>query len=182
MTNRTLRSNAYYWKDYLSVADSVERLDLTIVGVDLFGLTVARQAVEHTSAYVRIINIRDHVDGNTYSCLDEETDAEIHKYGAHLLHMSNKRVWNYVSRSMSFTGYVHRVYATHDGEVYPLPTNLGTINQFFRTHHTPTKVQELITGQAGELAGIGPANPNDKGIQPIGRLLYGASIKNYTGE
>ena len=156
--------------------------DLVIVGAGLFGLTVAQQAVEHTGARVRIIDIRDHIGGNAYSYFDEETGAEIHKYGAHLFHTSNKRVWDYVNRFTSFTNYVHRVYATHDGEVYPLPINLGTINQFFHAHYTPAEAQKLIAGQAGELAGTDPANLNDKGIQLIGRPLYEAFIKNYTGK
>ena len=151
------------------MADSVEYPDLVIVGAGLFGLTVAQQAVEHTGARVRIIDIRDHIGGNAYSYMDEETGAEIHKYGAHLFHTSNKRVWDYVNRFTSFTNYVHRVYATHDGEVYPLPINLGTINQFFHARYTPAEAQKLIAGQAGELAGTDPQNLNDKGIQLIGR-------------
>ena len=156
--------------------------DLVIVGAGLFGLTVAQQAVEHTGARVHIIDIRDHIGGNAYSYMDEETGAEIHKYGAHLFHTSNKRVWDYVNRFTSFTNYVHRVYATHDGEVYPLPINLGTINQFFHAHYTPAEAKALIEQQAGELAGTDPANLNDKGIQLIGRPLYEAFIKNYTGK
>ncbi|MEI3471489.1 MAG: UDP-galactopyranose mutase [Bifidobacterium longum] len=74
------------------------------------------------------------------------------------------------------------MYATHDGEVYPLPINLGTINQFFHAHYTPAEAKALIEQQAGELAGTDPANLNDKGIQLIGRPLYEAFIKNYTGK
>ena len=99
-----------------------------------------------------------------------------------MFHPSNKRVWDYVNRFTSFTNYVHRVYATHDGEVYPLPINLGTINQFFHAHYTPAEAKALIEQQAGELAGTDPANLNDKGIQLIGRPLYEAFIKNYTGK
>ena len=91
-------------------------------------------------------------------------------------------MWDYVNRFTSFTNYVHRVYATHDGEVYPLPINLGTINQFFHAHYTPAEAKALIEQQAGELAGTDPANLNDKGIQLIGRPLYEAFIKNYTGK
>ena len=162
------------------MVSSTEYPDLVIVGAGLFGLTVAQQAVEHTGARVHIIDIRDHIGGNAYSYMDEETGAEIHKYGAHLFHTSNKRVWDYVNRFTSFTNYVHRVYATHDGEVYPLPINLGTINQFFHAHYTPAEAKALIEQQAGELAGTDPANLNDKGIQLIGRPLYEAFIKNYT--
>ena len=73
------------------MADSVEYPDLVIVGAGLFGLTVAQQAVEHTGARVRIIDIRDHIGGNAYSYFDEETGAEIHKYGAHLFHTNPSR-------------------------------------------------------------------------------------------
>ncbi|MDU3370747.1 MAG: NAD(P)-binding protein, partial [Bifidobacterium breve] len=88
------------------MASSVEYPDLVIVGAGLFGLTVAQQAVEHTGARVHIIDVRDHIGGNAYSYIDEETGAEIHKYGAHLFHTSNKRVWDYVNRFTSFTNYV----------------------------------------------------------------------------
>ena len=156
--------------------------DLVVVGAGLFGLTVAQQAVEHAGARVEIIDVRNHIGGNAYSYFDERTGIEIHKYGAHLFHTSNKRVWDYVNRFTSFTNYVHRVYATHDGEVYPLPINLGTINQFFHAHYTPEEAKALIASQAGELAGKDPQNLNDKGISLIGRPLYEAFIKNYTAK
>ena len=156
--------------------------DLVIVGAGLFGLTVAQQAVEHSGARVRIIDVRDHIGGNAYSYMDEETGAEIHKYGAHLFHTSNRKVWEYVNRFTEFTDYTHRVYTTHKGEVYPLPINLGTINQFFHAHYTPQQARELIREQAGELAGTDPGNLNDQGISLIGRPLYEAFIKNYTAK
>ena len=91
------------------MTDAVEYPDLVVVGAGLFGLTVAQQAVEHLGVRVEIIDVRDHIGGNAYSYMDEETGAEIHKYGAHLFHTSNKRVWDYVNRFTSFTDYVHRV-------------------------------------------------------------------------
>ena len=156
--------------------------DLVIVGAGLFGLTVAQQAVEKHGAKVEVIDVRDHIGGNAYSYMDKETGAEIHKYGAHLFHTSNPHVWEYVNRFTEFTNYVHRVYTTHNGEVFPLPINLGTINQFFHAHYTPAEAKALIAEQAGELAGTDPANLNDKGISLIGRPLYEAFIKNYTAK
>lgn len=156
--------------------------DLVVVGAGLFGLTVAQQAVEHLGVRVEIVDVRSHIGGNAYSYMDGETGAEIHRYGAHLFHTSNRRVWQYVNRFTSFTSYTHRVYTTHDGEVYPLPINLGTINQFFHAHYTPAQARALIEEQAGELAGTDPGNLNDKGVQLIGRPLYEAFIKNYTGK
>lgn len=142
--------------------------DLVIVGAGIFGLTIAQQAVERLGVNVTIIDIRDHIGGNAYSYMDPETGAEIHKYGAHLFHTSNSRVWEYVNRFTKFTDYVHRVYATHDGEVFPLPINLGTINQFFRANYTPAQAKALIDEQAGELAGTDPANLNDQAFRSSG--------------
>ncbi|MDN6720263.1 MAG: UDP-galactopyranose mutase [Bifidobacterium mongoliense] len=163
-------------------ADVLDGVDLVVVGAGLYGLTVAQQAAERARARVLVIDVRGHIGGNAYSSMDERTGAEIHRYGAHLFHTSNPRVWEYVNRFTSFTRYTHRVYTTHRGEVYPLPINLGTINQFFHAHYTPRQAKELIEGQAGELAGSDPSNLNDKGVSLIGRPLYEAFIKNYTAK
>jgi len=156
--------------------------DLLIVGSGLFGLTIAERAVEQHGAKVTIIDRRDHLGGNAYSERDEATGIEIHKYGAHLFHTSNTRVWDYVRRFTEFTNYQHKVYTNHQGVVYPMPINLGTINQFFRAALTPDQARELIAEQAGELAGTDPENLDEKGISLIGRPLYEAFIKNYTGK
>lgn len=158
-----------------------EHTDLIIVGAGLFGLTVAQQAAEN-GYHVHIIDVREHIGGNAYSYFDKETGIEVHKYGAHLFHTSNQRVWDYVNRFTSFTNYVHRVYATHDGEVYPMPINLGTINQFFHAAYTPAQAEALINEQAGEYANVEPQNLNDQGIKLIGKPLYEAFIKNYTAK
>ncbi|WP_299304576.1 UDP-galactopyranose mutase [uncultured Brachybacterium sp.] len=156
--------------------------DLLIVGSGLFGLTVAERAVAEHGAKVTIIDRRPHVGGNAYSEADEQTGIEVHKYGAHLFHTSNQRVWEYVNRFTEFTGYQHKVYTTHQGVVYPMPINLGTVNQFFQSAYTPDEARALIAEQAGEFAGQDPENLNDKGISLIGRPLYEAFIKNYTGK
>ena len=156
-------------------------MDLLVVGSGFFGLTIAERAAE-AGRKVTVIDRRSHIGGNAYSEAEPETGIEVHRYGAHLFHTSNATVWEYVNRFTSFTNYVHRVYATHDGEVYPLPINLGTINQFFRAHYTPAEAKALVAEQAGELAGKDPQNLNDKGISLIGRPLYEAFIKNYTGK
>ena len=161
---------------------NADEIDLLIVGAGLYGLTVAQQATEKAGARVQIIDVRNHIGGNAYSYMDEETGAEIHKYGAHLFHTSSPVVWEYVNRFTEFTDYTHRVYTTHNGEVFPMPINLGTINQFFHASYTPDQARELIAEQAGELAGQDPQNLNDKGISLIGRPLYEAFIKHYTAK
>ncbi|WP_144793262.1 UDP-galactopyranose mutase [Kocuria palustris] len=156
--------------------------DLVVVGSGLFGLTVAERAANDLGLKVVILDRRSHIGGNAYSEKEERTGIEVHRYGAHLFHTSNERVWDYVNRFTTFTDYVHKVYTRHDGEVFPMPINLGTINQFFRSAYSPGEARELIREQAGELAGTDPQNLNDKGIQLIGRPLYEAFIKHYTAK
>lgn len=111
-----------------------------------------------------LIDRRDHIGGNAYSEKEAQTGIEVHRYGAHLFHTSNERVWEYVNRFTTFTNYVHKVYTRHQGEVYPMPVNLGTINQFFRSAYSPAEARALIAEQAAELGGKEPANFVEKGI------------------
>lgn len=156
--------------------------DIVVVGSGLFGLTVAERCANELGLSVLILERRPHIGGNAYSETDPCTGIEVHKYGAHLFHTSNERVWSYVNRFTAFTPYVHHVYTNHNGVVYPMPINLATINQFFSAAYSPDEARALIAQQAGELAGKDPENLNDKGISLIGRPLYEAFIKEYTGK
>lgn len=156
--------------------------DLVVVGSGLFGLTIAEQAATELGLKVALLDRRSHIGGNAYSEKEKQTGIEVHRYGAHLFHTSNERVWEYVNRFTEFNNYVHRVYTRHNGIVYPMPINLGTINQFFNAAYSPAEAKALIAEQAGELAGTDPQNLNDKGISLIGRPLYEAFIKHYTAK
>ena len=156
--------------------------DLVVVGSGLFGLTIAEQVATELGLKVALLDRRSHIGGNAYSEKEKQTGIEVHRYGAHLFHTSNERVWEYVNRFTEFTNYVHRVYTRHNGIVYPMPINLGTINQFFNAAYSPAEAKALIAEQAGELAGTDPQNLNDKGISLIGRPLYEAFIKHYTAK
>ena len=156
--------------------------DLVVVGSGLFGLTIAEQAATELGLKVALLDRRSHIGGNAYSEKEKQTGIEVHRYGAHLFHTSNERVWEYVNRFTEFTNYVHRVYTRHNGIVYPMPINLGTINQFFNAAYSPAEAKALIAEQAGELAGTDPQNLNDKGISLIGRPPYEAFIKHYTAK
>ncbi|MCL2470347.1 MAG: UDP-galactopyranose mutase [Propionibacteriaceae bacterium] len=156
--------------------------DLVIVGAGLFGLTIAERAATELGMNVTVIDRRDHIGGNAYSSLDPTTGIEIHKYGAHLFHTSDERVWEYVNRFTSFTNYVHRVFTVHKGVVYPLPVSLGTINQFFQASYSPEEARHLIKQQTMELAGKEPENFIEKGISLIGRPLYEAFFRDYTAK
>jgi UDP-galactopyranose mutase len=156
--------------------------DLVVVGSGFFGLTIAQQCAERLGRKVLVVDRRSHIGGNAYSEAEPQTGIEVHRYGAHLFHTSNRRVWDYANQFTSFTSYVHRVYTSHAGEVYPMPINLGTINQFFRSAHGPDAARALIAEQAKELDGGEPANFVEKGISLIGRPLYEAFIAHYTAK
>lgn len=155
--------------------------DLLVVGSGFFGLTIAERAAE-SGRRVMVIDRRPHIGGNAYSEADPETGIEIHKYGAHLFHTSNPSVWEYVNRFTTFTDYVHKVYSTHNGVVYSMPVNLGTINQFFQAAYTPTQARELIAEQAGEFTAKNASNFVEKGISLVGRPLYEAFFRDYTAK
>ena len=156
--------------------------DLLVVGSGFFGLTVAERMADEHGLDVTVIDRRDHLGGNAYSELDPDTGIEVHRYGAHLFHTSNERVWAYVNRFSAFTSYVHRVYTKHRGEVFPLPIGLGTINQFFRAAHGPDEARALVAEQAAELGGATPRNLEEKAVSLIGRPLYEAFIRDYTAK
>ncbi|PWD52106.1 UDP-galactopyranose mutase [Serinibacter arcticus] len=156
--------------------------DLVVVGSGFYGLTVAERLASERGVKVLVIDRRSHIGGNAYSANEPETGIEVHQYGAHLFHTSNERVWEYVNRFTAFTSYVHRVYTSHKGEVYPMPINLGTINQFFRSAHGPDAARALIKEQAAELGGKTPENLDEQGVNLIGRPLYEAFIREYTAK
>ena len=161
---------------------STQQPDLVIVGAGLFGLTIAERCAEELGLRVLILERRHHLGGNAYSEFDPETGVEVHKYGAHLFHTSNERVWQYANRFTSFTDYKHRVFGKYQGQVYSLPMNLGLINQFFGKSHTPDEARELIKEQSSEIATEDASNLEEKAISLIGRPLYEAFIKGYTAK
>ncbi len=156
--------------------------DLVIVGSGFFGLTIAERAANELGKRVLVVERRDHLGGNAYSEPDPETGIEIHRYGAHLFHTSNKRVWDYVNRFSTFTDYVHKVYTVHDDVVYAMPINLGTINHFFARALSPEEAKALVLEQSSEVEPGTAKNLEEKGISLIGRPLYEAFIRGYTAK
>src|SRR3954451_7163713 len=144
--------------------------DLVVVGSGFYGLTVAEQAASRLGQRVLVLERRDHIGGNAYSEPEPTTGIEVHRYGAHLFHTSNQRVWDYVNRFTSFTGYQHRVFSVFKGRVYPMPINLATICEYVGRHLTPDEARELVRSQADEAAGP-VSNLEDKAISLIGRPL-----------
>jgi len=105
-----------------------DKFDLVVVGSGLFGSVIAEQA-SRDGARVAVIEARDHIGGNCYTYDDAETKINIHKYGSHIFHTDNKKVWDYISQFTKFNNYRHVSKIRHQGEVYPIPVNLETINE-----------------------------------------------------
>ncbi len=157
-----------------------DRFDIVVVGAGFFGATVAERCASELGINVVLLERRTHVGGNAFSETEAETGIEVHKYGAHLFHTSNRTVWEYLNRFTSFTNYQHRVFTVHRNQVFSMPINLGTICQFMGRHLTPDEARRLIADQASELNGTTPGNLEEKAISLVGRPLYEAFIRGYT--
>ncbi len=166
----------------MNSSDYPGRYDLIVVGSGFFGLTVAERVATQLGGRVLVVERRDHLGGNAYSEPEPRTGIEIHRYGAHLFHTSNARVWDYVRQFTDFTGYQHRVFAMHGGQSYQFPMGLGLVSQFFGRYFSPAQARELIAEQAAEIATADAQNLEEKAISLIGRPLYEAFVKEYTAK
>ena len=157
-------------------------VDLVVVGSGFFGLTVAERCAADLGLRVLVVERRHHIGGNAYTEAEPQTGIEIHRYGAHLFHTSNTRVWEYANRFTAFTGYQHRVFTAYKGRVYPMPINLGTICEYFGRMMSPDEARALVAEQSAEVAPGTAANLEQKAISLIGRPLYEAFIRGYTAK
>jgi len=148
------------------------------VGSGLFNLTLAERIAEELQQEVLIIEKRNHIGGNAYSEIDSETNIEFHKYGSHIFHTSNKKVWDYISRFTNFNSYKHFVYSVSKNKLYSMPINLLTINNFFNTNLSPDQAKTLLSSKSVSIPD--PANLRDKAISQIWIELYEALIEGYT--
>jgi UDP-galactopyranose mutase len=158
----------------------LQQADLVVVGSGFFGLTVAERAAADLGRRVVVLERRHHLGGNAYSEVEPTTGIEVHTYGSHLFHTSNERVWQYVNRFTSFTGYQHRVFSIYEGRVYPMPINLATICEYFGRWMPPSEARELVRAQAGEVDSAAARDLEERAISLIGRPLYEAFVRGYT--
>ena len=164
-----------------NVLDDLAKCDLVIVGSGFYGLTVAERAASEGFKVV-VLERRNHIGGNAYSFVEPESGVEVHRYGSHLFHTSNQKVWDYVNRFTTFNNYTHHVFSRFQDSIYPMPINLQTMAAFFGRALTPQEARVLITSQISE-AQIGQvSNLEDKAISLIGKPLYEAFIKGYTSK
>ena len=157
-------------------------VDLVVIGSGFFGLTIAERCAVELGLKVLVLDRRHHIGGNAYSSVDPETGIEVHNYGAHLFHTSNRRVWDYVNQFTTFTGYQHRVFTKYRDRVYQMPINLGTICEYAGKALSPDEARALVAGQAAEVPPGSASNLEEKAISLIGRPLYEAFIRGYTAK
>ena len=148
-----------------------------MVGAGLTGAVIGRVLAEAGHA-VTVVDGRDHVAGNCHTRRDAETGVLVHVYGPHIFHTDDAGVWDYVRRFARFRPYRNRVKTTVGGEVYSLPVNLHTINQFFRRAFSPDEARAFIAARAEPIAD--PQSFEDQALAFVGRDLYEAFFKGYT--
>lgn len=150
-----------------------------IVGSGFSGAVIAERIASQLGQQVLVIEKRDHIGGNCYSETDPATDIEYHRFGTHIFHTSNERVWNYIRRFTTFNNYRHRVLSCHKGRNYQFPINLETINHFYNINLKPYEVDDFMAGLNGGLRKP-PANFEEQAIAQLGPDLYEAFFKHYT--
>ena len=155
-------------------------MKLVVVGSGLFGAVIAERTASQLDIPVTVIEKRAHPGGNCWSEIDPETGVEYHKYGSHIFHTSNEEVWNYITNFTDFNEYRHTVLTTYRNEVFTLPINLGTINQYYRKAMSPEEAKALIREEVSKEKMANPQNLEEKAISLIGRPLYEAFFKDYT--
>ncbi len=163
----------------VGLVEALRAAELVVVGSGFYGLTIAEHAARE-GYRVCVVERRDHIGGNAYSYFEPETGVEVHQYGSHLFHTSNKRVWEYVNRFTSFNDYRHHVFSTFQGKIFSMPINLGTMVSFFGRALSPSEAKEIIAAQVADAGISEPSNLEDKAISLIGKPLYEAFIKGYT--
>lgn len=149
--------------------------DYLIVGSGLYGSIFAREATDKGYKCL-VVDKREHVGGNVYT--ERVEGINVHKYGAHIFHTNNKRVWNYVNRFAVFNRFTNSPVANYKGELYSLPFNMYTFNKMWGVV-TPEEAERKIEEQRREIVGE-PRNLEEQAISLVGRDIYEKLIKGYT--
>lgn len=156
--------------------------DICIVGSGLFG-SVLSERINATYPNIKVIVLekRDHIGGNCYT-YEDDNGIIVHKYGSHIFHTKNKKVWDYLNRFTKFNNYKHKVVSRWCGNLWEIPINLNTISKFYRTKYenNPELAKDLIHQEVSKSKIKNPKNLEEKAISMIGEPMYNAFIKGYT--
>lgn len=155
----------------------MSKYDYLVVGAGLFGAVFAHEAALR-GKHVKVIEKRDHIAGNIYT---KEIDGiQVHQYGAHIFHTSDKNIWNYINQFAEFNRYTNSPVANYKGHMYNLPFNMNTFSELWGVR-TPEEAKTKIQQQkdAAKLSGE-PKNLEEQAISLIGTDIYQKLIKGYT--
>ena len=154
----------------------MSKYDYLIVGAGLFGCVFAREAADKGKR-VLVIDKRGHIAGNIYT--EEVEGINVHKYGAHIFHTSDKAVWEYVNRFAEFNNYINCPVARYKDELYNMPFNMNTFSKMWGIR-TPAEAKEIIERQRAEAGITQPKNLEEQALSLVGRDIYEKLVKGYT--
>ncbi len=152
------------------------KYDYLIVGAGLFGSVFAHEARKSGKTCL-VVEKRNHVGGNVYS--EEVSGIQVHKYGAHIFHTSDKKIWNYVGQFAEFNHYINSPVARYKGELYNLPFNMNTFNKMWGVV-SPEEARKVIASQIADLHIDTPRNLEEQALSLVGRDVYEKLVKGYT--
>ena len=153
-----------------------EKYDYLIVGAGLFGAVFAHEMMKKGKSCL-VIEKRNHIAGNIYC--EEVEGIQVHKYGAHIFHTSDKKVWEYLNQFTEFNHYINSPVAIYKDELYNLPFNMNTFSKMWGIK-TPKEAQNIIAGQIAELNISEPKNLEEQALSLVGRDVYEKLVKGYT--
>src|SRR5205809_2621072 len=156
---------------------NVENFDYLIVGAGYAGSVLAERLARGSGKQVLLVDRRSHIAGNAYDHYDE-SGILVHKYGPHIFHTNSKEVFDYLSRFTEWRQYQHRVLASVDGRLVPIPINLDTINQLYGLNLTSFEMEQFLASRAEPKESI--RTSEDVVISKVGRELYEKFFRGYT--
>lgn len=154
----------------------MKKYDYLIVGAGLFGAVFAHEMTKEGKKCL-VIDKRDHIAGNIY-CENVE-GINVHKYGAHIFHTSDKVVWEYINQFAEFNNYINSPIARYKDELYNLPFNMNTFSKMWGIV-TPQEAKDIIQSQIADLNITNPENLEEQALSLVGRDVYEKLIKGYT--
>lgn len=152
------------------------KYDYLIVGAGLFGAVFAYEATKKGKKCL-VIDKRDHIAGNIYT--KETENINVHQYGAHIFHTSDRKIWDYVNSFADFNNYINSPVAVYKDELYNLPFNMNTFSKMWNIK-TPSEAKAIIEKQIEELNITEPQNLEEQALSLVGTNVYEKLIKGYT--
>ncbi len=152
------------------------KYDYLIVGAGLYGAVFAHE-MKKQGRQVLVIDRRAHIAGNIYT--EQVLDIQVHKYGAHIFHTSDRRIWEYVNRFAEFNHYINSPIAYYKGELYNLPFNMNTFSKMWGVV-TPAQAKAKIAEQIGALQITEPHDLEEQALSQVGTDVYEKLVKGYT--